>query len=77
MLANNQGAIALAKNPHLYEQSRHIDISYYYIWDLVKQEKVKVKYIPIVKMTADSFTKPLERVAFKKFKDQLGIISKS
>jgi hypothetical protein len=43
----------------------------------VKQEKVKVKYIPTVEMTADGFTKPLERVAFEKFKDQLGMISKS
>ena len=77
MLADNQGAIALAKNPHLHERSRHIDISYHYIRDLVKQEKVKVKYIPTVEMTADGFTKPLERVAFEKFKDQLGMISKS
>lgn len=77
MLADNQGAIELAKNPHLHERSRHIDISYHHIRDLVKQEKVKVKYIPTVEMTADGFTKPLERVAFEKFKDQLGMISES
>ena len=31
----------------------------------------------MVEMTTDGFTKPLERVAFEKFKDQLGIISES
>ena len=34
MRADNQGAIALAKNPHLHERSKHIDISYHYIRDL-------------------------------------------
>ena len=31
--ADNQGAIALTKNPHLYDRSKHIDIYYYYIRD--------------------------------------------
>jgi hypothetical protein len=29
--ADNQGAIVLVKNAYLYERSKHIDISYYYI----------------------------------------------
>ncbi len=33
---DNQGAIVLAKNPYLYERSKYIDISYYYIRDLKK-----------------------------------------
>lgn len=31
MRADNQGAMALAKNPHLHERSKHIDISYHHI----------------------------------------------
>jgi intergrase/recombinase len=57
---NNQGAIILAKNPHLYKRSRYIDISYYYIRDLVQKGKVKIDYIPIAKIITDGFTKPLE-----------------
>jgi hypothetical protein len=30
-------------------------------------------YIPIAKMIVDGFTKPLERTAFKRFRDQLGL----
>jgi hypothetical protein len=75
MLADNQGAIALAKNPHLHERSRHIDICYHYVRDLVQQGRVKIKYIPTAEMVADGFTKPLERTAFDKFKDQLGMSS--
>lgn len=77
MLADNQGAIALAKNPHLHERSRHIDICHHYVRDLVQQGKVKVKYVPTSEMIADGFTKPLERTAFDKFKDQLGMVNGS
>ena len=75
MLADNQGAIALAKNPRLHERSRHIDICHHYVRDLVQQGKVTIKYIPTAEMAADGFTKPLERTAFNKFKDQLGMVS--
>jgi hypothetical protein len=77
MRADNQGAIALAKNPHLHERSRHIDISYYYVQDLVQKGRVIIDYIPTADMVADSFTKPLERTAFDKFKGQLGMCSVS
>jgi len=73
MRADNQGAIALANNPHLHERSRHIDISYHYVRDLVQNGKVKIDYIPTADMIADGFTKPLERTAFEKFKGRLGM----
>jgi hypothetical protein len=75
MRADNQGAIALTKNPHLHERSRHIDISYHYVRDLVQKGRVEINYIPTANMIADGFTKPLERTAFDKFKGQLGMIN--
>ena len=36
--------------------------------------RVNIDYIPIAEMTADGFTKPLERIAFDKFKCQLGMV---
>jgi hypothetical protein len=77
MLADNQGAIALIKNPYLHERSRHIDIKYHYIRDLVEQGKLRIKYIPTTKIVADGFTKPLERTAFNRFIVQLGMVGKS
>ncbi|TVY52954.1 Retrovirus-related Pol polyprotein from transposon TNT 1-94, partial [Lachnellula suecica] len=72
--ADNQGAIALTKNPHLHERSKHIDIYYYYIRDLAKKKRISVTYIPTVEMVADGFTKPLERILFIKFKSMLGLV---
>lgn len=74
MLGDNQGAIALTKNAHLNERSKHIDIAYHYIRDLAEQGSLRVDYIPTGDMVADGMTKPLDRVAFEKFKGQLGLV---
>ena len=71
--ADNQGAITLIKNPHLYDRSRHINIYYYHIRDFQEREKISVIYIPTDEMIIDGFTKLLQRIAFIKFKSFLGI----
>ena len=73
MRGDNQGAIALTKNPHLHERSKHIDVCYHYIRDLVEKGKLSIVYVPTSEMPADGFTKPLARVAFERFKGFLGV----
>jgi hypothetical protein len=70
---DNQRALALIKNPYLYERSKHIDVCYYYIRDLAKKKRLEIKYILTIKMPADRFTKLLARIAFGRFRGQLGI----
>jgi len=77
MRADNQGAIALVKNLHLYERSKHIDISYHHIRDLKERNKLRVTYIPTTEMIANGFTKPLEKVAFAKFKSMLSLVDET
>ncbi|TVY53197.1 Copia protein, partial [Lachnellula suecica] len=72
--ANNTGAIALVKNPHLHEQSKHIDISYHHIRDLEAKKRITITYIPTDQMIANSFTKPLERTKFEGFKHMIGLV---
>ena len=45
MYGNNQGALALVKNPYLYERSKHINISYYFIRDLAEKHRLEITYI--------------------------------
>lgn len=45
MLGDNQGAIALTKNPHLHERSKHIDVCYHFVRDLAEQGKLDVAYV--------------------------------
>jgi Reverse transcriptase (RNA-dependent DNA polymerase) len=62
MLGDNQGALALVKNPRLHERSKHIDICYHFIRDLEEQGKLSVTYIPTSDMIADGMTKPFVMV---------------
>jgi hypothetical protein len=68
MHGDNQDTITLAKNPYFHERSKHINVYYYYIWDLAEKKKFTIEYIPIVEIPADKLTKLLARVAFKRFR---------
>lgn len=74
MFGDNQGAITLTQNAYLNERSKHIDICYHFIRDLVERGYLKVDYIPTDEMIADGMTKPLQRVKFERFKEQMGLI---
>ena len=73
MYGDNQGAIALTKNPHLHERSKHIDVCYHYVRDLAEKQRLEITYIPTIEMAADGLTKPLQRVAFERWKKILGL----
>jgi hypothetical protein len=45
ILGDNQGAIALTKNPHLHERPKHIDFYYHFVRDLAEQGKLDVAYV--------------------------------
>jgi hypothetical protein len=75
MFSDNQGAIALTKNPHLHERSKHIDICYHYVRDLAEKERLQVNFISTNDMVADGMTKPLQRVKFERFKDLMGMVT--
>jgi hypothetical protein len=73
---DNQGSLALVRNPHLHQRSKHIDIQYHHVRDLEEKGRINVSYIPTVDMVADGMTKPLQRIAFNRFRDLLGITTK-
>ncbi|KAI1001527.1 hypothetical protein K3495_g6674 [Podosphaera aphanis] len=70
---DNQGALALFKNPHLHERSKHIDICHHFVHDMADKGKLVIDYVPTSEMIADRLTKPLQRVAFERFKNQIGL----
>ena len=50
-----------------------MDICYYFIRDLAEKGELKVNYIPTAEIVANSITKPLVRVVFERFKNQIGL----
>ena len=64
---DNQGAIALAKNPVQHQRSKHIDIKYHYIRQEIQNNSIVLKYIPSKDNFADVFTKPSSKVKLDRF----------
>jgi hypothetical protein len=49
------------------QKTRHFDIKYFYITDLIENKEVTIKYCPTDSMAADYMTKPLTGAKFRKF----------
>jgi len=73
--ADNQGAIALSKNPEYHARTKHIAIRYHYLRQEVEAGNVIFRYIPTIEQAADGLTKPLGKIAFRRFIEQLGMAS--
>jgi hypothetical protein len=59
---DNQGAIALSKDPRQHRKTRHIELRYHMVRANVESGTVKLTYIPGENNTADILTKPLPPV---------------
>ena len=53
------------------EKSRHIDIRYFFIQDVLKREKIELLHCKTDKMIADYYTKPLQGNLFKKLRNYI------
>ena len=64
----------MSENLVFHDKSKHIEIKYHYIRDMVKREAVKLQYVAKEEHIADVLTKPLARVKFEYFKENLGVL---
>lgn len=70
---DNQGSIKMAKNDASGNRTKHIDIKYHLVRDLLNEGKFKLSYCPSNDMVADILTKPLAKVLFQKHYSSLGL----
>lgn len=71
--SDNQGAIALAKNPQFHGRSKHIDIQHHYVREKIVDGTVELTYIDTSRQIADGLTKALPREPFERFRKALGL----
>ena len=71
LLQDNQGAIAIAKNPELHSRTKHIDIRYHFIRECVESKVIKEEYCATQDMVADILTKPLGGQVFSRLRSKL------
>jgi hypothetical protein len=70
---DNQSCIKLTENLVFHDRSKHIDMRYHYIRDLVQRKTVKLQYIATSEKVADILTKPLTSRQFVQLRGKLGV----
>lgn len=73
LFANNQAAIKLASNLINHPRSKHINIQYHKVREIVENGLFQITYLPTADMVADGFTKPWDFVKFRRFVEMLGL----
>ena len=74
LFCDNNGAITLAKNDAiLHPRTKHIDIRYHYIREVVGNRQITVIRVGTNENAADILTKALARVKFEALSAMLGI----
>ena len=73
ILADNQGAIKLSKNPQHHNRTKHIDVRYHFIRKTCQDGLIELAYIPTAEMVADILTKALPRDKHEKHMIGMGM----
>ena len=70
---DSQAAIAYTKDPKFYAKTKHIDIKFNFMKDIVAQKEVNRKYITIQEIVANLFTKPISKESYFRHVKSLGL----
>ena len=75
IFSDNQGACAISHNPEFHARTKHIDIAYHFLQDLVQSKILDVVYVNTQFNLADIFTKGLPRDRHDTLSYKIGIIA--
>ena len=59
--------IAVSENEKVIRNTRHIDIHYHHIWNLIEKKIIEISHISTDEMTVNDLTKALLSNKFKEF----------
>ena len=73
VFCDNTSAINLSKNPVQHSKSKHIEIRYNFIPNLVEERVMYVEFIHTDNQKVDIFTKPLNGPRFESLRKTIGV----
>ncbi|XP_071703911.1 uncharacterized mitochondrial protein AtMg00810-like [Rutidosis leptorrhynchoides] len=73
ILCDNKSTIFLSQNPISIKRSKHIDINYHFVCELVSSGKLYTKFVPTTLQLAEIFTKSIPRSLFESFRSKLHV----
>jgi hypothetical protein len=73
LLGDNDGSISLTKNPQFHKRTKHVDLRWHWIRELVNDGLIKITNCTNPQQTADIMTKPLPRPKFNQHVNEIGL----
>ena len=70
---NNQSTIQVAKHPKHHGQMKQLDLSWFWLWNVVDQDTILPTYVSTGDMTTDRLTKALPRLKVEQFCQEMGL----
>ena len=77
LYVDNMSAIKLLMNPEFHQRTKHIDVKYHFVRDLVEDDKICVEYVASESQFADILTKALPKNRFVNLRLKLGLVCKN
>jgi hypothetical protein len=73
IMCDNQGCIALAKNPTHHSRTKHIDVQHHFIREKLESGEISLEYCPTEDMVADVLTKALAKDRHQRLSKAMGL----
>ena len=71
---DNQSCVQMSVNPIHHDQTKHVEIRYHYVRDMVQRRAVELQFVPTDEQVVDVLTKPLVQGKCEGFRKRLGIV---
>jgi hypothetical protein len=75
LYCDSQSAIFLENNPAYHLKTKHIDVQYHFVRDMVEEKKVLLEKVDTLKNVVDSLTKSVSMEKFSWCRVTMGIAS--
>ncbi|MCO5611850.1 hypothetical protein L7F22_066109 [Adiantum nelumboides] len=73
LLCDNQSCMAIARNPVFHARTKHIEVQYHFVRELILDGEVEMEYCPTMDNCADIFTKALGSKTLERHLHQIGV----
>ena len=72
---DNQSAIHLVKNQIYHARTKHIDVRYHFVREILEEGEIQIQKIPTTKNPADMMTKVVTAIKFQHCLNLINILS--